>query len=842
MVDKYIRIILDSAQAKKNADQLSDSVEDVGKSADKTTFSINKLAAAITGVISAREISNYSSIWTDLVSRTRYAIDAQEDALDVMERIADVARRSYGPLEGVAEVFLQNASALNELGYSTQQQLDLSESLSLALVVSGAKADRAKVVINAFSRAMAIGKLAGDDFNVIVSNGGEVVNAMARALRVGVTEMRDLAREGKIGRKEMAAITNELDNLRQAADAMPATINDAFLILRNNAIQTIGTLGETSGAADALSSAILTLADNLDIAIDVAAMLATLYVSRMIPSIVLYTKTKMAQIAADQLKLKTDLDSAKADVARISASAKMVQANLLQAKSTEAIAAAQTRLITISNSLVGAQTRLTAAQAAYTRGATLAGVAATSLGRALSFVGGPAGALVLVATSLIYFTGKTKDAATATDVLSQSIENLTKAKADQQRLDATDALRAEQKRVQELTRDIDNMTARWQQLGSGMDSNKAKQKDLGDQINRSRIELAGAAENVTELEKRIESLDKIIAGGAGERKIIETNVRGTSAVDNVIDEIERARYLVEQGFAPGQDPFADYFDPQLNGAAAAMQRGTESMRKELELRRQLNQIYLDGYNSDLRSQWENERAQLQAQELERRAQLIAQNEADKQNRLLAKMQMFEDQNLTFQERMIIEQEFAEQEKLAAKILEEDLNNIRQQGVNQRKKIDEMERKARLNSFTSMGNALMALGEGQSRKVFEVGKAAALASAAVNLPSAVIESYNNSGGYPWGIPAAIAMGAIGLKNISDIKNAKFGSTPSTSVQAPAPTPEGAPSGGGGPAGNFTVAGYDPRALYTGEQLQNLGNALQDWWKNGGGDGNVLYQGR
>src|SRR5690606_37578281 len=138
---------------------------------------------------------------------------------------------------------------------------------------------------------------------------------------------------------------------------------------------------ETSGAADALSSAILTLADNLDIAIDVAAMLATLYVSRMIPSIVLYTKTEMAQIAADQLKLKTDLDSAKADVARISASAKMVQANLLQAKSTEAIAAAQTRLATISNSLIGAQTRLTAAQAAYTRGATLAGVAATSLGR-----------------------------------------------------------------------------------------------------------------------------------------------------------------------------------------------------------------------------------------------------------------------------------------------------------------------------------------------------------------------------------------------------------------------------------------------------------------------------
>lgn len=835
-MDKYIRIILDSAQAKSNADALDKSVENVGKSADKTTFSMNKLASAIAGVITAREIANYSSTWTDLVSRTRNAIDAQEDALEVMERIADVARRSYGPLEGVSEVFLQSASSLTELGYSTQTQLDLTESLSLALVISGSKAERATVAINAFSRAMANGTLAGEDFNVINRSGGEIINAMSRALGVGVNEMRNLAREGKIGRKEMSAIVNELENLRQVAETMPETINDAFLILRNNAIQTVGTLADTTGAAQELAKSIILVADNLDVALDVAVMFTALMVSKQIPAIVLYTKSKMAQIAADQLKLKTDLAASKAEVARISASAKMVQANLAQAKSTEAIAAAQTRLIAISNSLIAAKGRLNAAALAYARGATLAGIAAQGLGRALSFVGGPMGAIFLAATALLYFTRSADDAADATKELTKSVENMTAAQAKASKNNLQEVLSNQEKQMREYAKNINWSLIELEKMrDAGVDPSERFLKRL----EKEQGAADDLASEIREVTGRIKELDSVINSG-GQREIIQTNVKNMSVVDDVIWQIERARELVNEGFRPGEDPFADSFDFDSNGITAAMKRGTETMRKELDLRKKLSQIYIDGYHSDLRSQWDNERAQLQAQELEREAQLIAQNDAARQNRLLAKQQLFEDNQLLFEERMIIEQEYQNQEKLAAEILEEELSAIRQKGVNDRKKIDDMERKARMNSFASLGNALMALGENQSRKVFEIGKAAALAQAAVSLPSSILESYNNSGGYPWGIPAAIAMGAIGLKNISDIKNAKFGSTPSTSVQSAAPTPEGAPAGGGGPAGNFTLAGFDPRALYTGEQLQNMGNALQDWWKNGGGDGNMIYQ--
>jgi len=85
----------------------------------------------------------------------------------------------------------------------------------------------------------------------------------------------------------------------------------------------------------------------------------------------------------------------------------------------------------------------------------------------------------------------------------------------------------------------------------------------------------------------------------------------------------------------------------------------------------------------------------------------------------------------------------------------------------------MEKLARMQSFADLGQALLSLGQGQSKKVFEVGKALSLAQATVSLPAAVIKSFQNGGGYPWGIAPAAAMLATGLKNIQTIRSTKFG---------------------------------------------------------------------
>ena len=60
----------------------------------------------------------------------------------------------------------------------------------------------------------------------------------------------------------------------------------------------------------------------------------------------------------------------------------------------------------------------------------------------------------------------------------------------------------------------------------------------------------------------------------------------------------------------------------------------------------------------------------------------------------------------------------------------------------------------------------------SRAAFEINKTAALAKAAVSLPSAVMQSFDNGGGYPWGLIPAGLMLAEGLMQIDAISGSSF----------------------------------------------------------------------
>lgn len=80
---------------------------------------------------------------------------------------------------------------------------------------------------------------------------------------------------------------------------------------------------------------------------------------------------------------------------------------------------------------------------------------------------------------------------------------------------------------------------------------------------------------------------------------------------------------------------------------------------------------------------------------------------------------------------------------------------------------------------------------QSKAMFNIHKAFSLAQAVVSLPSAVIQSFENGGGYPWGLIPAGLMLAEGLSQIKKISSASFGGGASA----------GGSIGGGGGGGSI-----------------------------------------
>lgn len=114
---------------------------------------------------------------------------------------------------------------------------------------------------------------------------------------------------------------------------------------------------------------------------------------------------------------------------------------------------------------------------------------------------------------------------------------------------------------------------------------------------------------------------------------------------------------------------------------------------------------------------------------------------------------------------------------AAKIIAEQelqarLGDIEAQGIVARRKFEEMNTKQKVTNLLGQAKSLSSGMATQSKSMFAVNKAAALASAVVETSSAVVSSWKNAGGYPWGVVPAAAMLAAGLSRINQIKSTSF----------------------------------------------------------------------
>lgn len=248
---------------------------DLGRAAQGASGQVQKLASTLTLAAQAGaglfalgmvrrlvgSFADVSSGATDLAARLERVAGSSAAASQIMERLREMARRTYSDFAGTAETFLGMSGSLQELGYSAGEQLNFVESLNNALVVSGAKAERAAQVQDALTKAMALGTLQGVNLNTVIQTGGRVAELLAKELGVGVNQLRAVGEQGKItGDVIYNALAGNLQRTREEAAAMPATINDALLLLGDAFKQLTADAGELTGASRTTAGTIEALA------------------------------------------------------------------------------------------------------------------------------------------------------------------------------------------------------------------------------------------------------------------------------------------------------------------------------------------------------------------------------------------------------------------------------------------------------------------------------------------------------------------------------------------------------------------------------------------------------
>lgn len=330
------------------------------------------LISAAGGLQGARGLAALADSWSDMTSRVRVNIGANEDAADVMQRLTAVARGTYSSLEATTDGFASNALTLRALRKSTAEILDYTEALNNALVISGAKGQAFEVVQNAMSKAMAVGTLRGEELNTVLSKGSRVAQVLAQELGTTVIGLRAMSEEGKItGDVIFNALTKNMRSLGDDAGRMAATTGDALVLLRNSLLQAVGVLDQEGKVSESLATALITVADNMGVIVKASGGIATVVVAA-------YAAQKVAAIAV----AVAQRDAAASALAE--AEAQAVKLRAMQAVTPNVIA------------LTAAEERLAAAQKAATAaGVGRAGMLARMGSGLLALAGGPVGVAVL---------------------------------------------------------------------------------------------------------------------------------------------------------------------------------------------------------------------------------------------------------------------------------------------------------------------------------------------------------------------------------------------------------------------------------------------------------------
>lgn len=134
--------------------------------------------------------------------------------------------------------------------------------------------------------------------------------------------------------------------------------------------------------------------------------------------------------------------------------------------------------------------------------------------------------------------------------------------------------------------------------------------------------------------------------------------------------------------------------------------------------------------------------------------------------------ILENESLTGTQRQALINELDNQAAYAKLNHENRLTEIEKNAAEKRMQIAEMERQAKINALSSTFSNLSSLMNTESKKLFEIGKAAAVAGAIVDGYAAVSKTMA-SVPYPFNIPLAAAQAVASAAQVKGILSTKFG---------------------------------------------------------------------
>lgn len=439
----------DTAQllrADKQVRDVTDGMEGGFNRADKAASSLtssfgalSRVATSLMAILSVQQVSQYADAWATLNNKLANAIRPSEQLVDVTERVFNITQQTRGSLDATASLYARLERATREYGTSADDLAKLTTIINQGFVVSGATAQEAENAIIQLSQGLASGALRGEEFNSVNEQGNRLIVALADSMGVGIGQMRQMAAAGKLTTdvvvngllSQGVTIGNEFANTT-------TTISQALQVAGNNITKFFGENSTVKTGTAIFNDAVISVSENIGALSAILTATAAVMGSRFVGALTMATAAKVKAAVAARNQSAAEMQAAQAVANKAAADLRAAAVAKERALDEIRLAEMMKQTAVSATNATAAEQRLSAARVAaagtvdnYNRAlaankAAQAGLAtgAGLVSRGLSLIGGPAGAAMLAASAILYFSQRAKEARDDANNLADSVNEL----------------------------------------------------------------------------------------------------------------------------------------------------------------------------------------------------------------------------------------------------------------------------------------------------------------------------------------------------------------------------------------------------------------------------------
>jgi tape measure domain-containing protein len=237
--------------------------------ANEAAASFRNMFAAFAGIAAIRSISQIADSMQSLEARIGMLPQTVGDAGAAFDEVAKHATDNRQSIEAYGSFYTKVGNAAKGLITDQNKLLQITDTISQALVVGGASTQEAQSAMLQFGQALGSGILQGDEFRSMAEAAPQYLDALSEAMKIPRENLKKMASEGKLTSKAVIEATLKMSSsFEDKFKKIPMTIGQATTIVGNKWAQFIAKFNRETMIVTKVANFIVSAMDKIGAGLD----------------------------------------------------------------------------------------------------------------------------------------------------------------------------------------------------------------------------------------------------------------------------------------------------------------------------------------------------------------------------------------------------------------------------------------------------------------------------------------------------------------------------------------------------------------------------------------------